>query len=334
MSSSALILPARRARLIIFDLHGVLVHRPARVGRELSAAEVVAALRDLGVMIRFVTNASSKGPEEIVALLDRFGIPAKTDEVATAGQALAAYLREWHPGSRVLVIGQIGLRQLIADACRDRITIDDAGEANVVVVGRDPGLSEAKLTAAARAARRGAVLLASSVEATVPAAGCCEPGPGHTVSAVEDAMGRRAHVVGKPNPFILEQVLGLGRDVLRDALIVGDTAETDIRLGTAVGAITALYPRPAALVPESAPAADWILDRLEQILLFTGGRDGDDLARAEGICNFQQPDPCDPAPRTVDAILERGLPISTTRRLLPDDLPEHGGCLLDQSHHG
>jgi ribonucleotide monophosphatase NagD (HAD superfamily) len=60
------------------------------------------------------------------------------------------------------------------------------------------------------------------------------------LALLEAASGKRATVVGKPNPFIIDLALnrlGLSRD---DVLIVGDTFETDVVAGLAAGIRTAL----------------------------------------------------------------------------------------------
>jgi 4-nitrophenyl phosphatase len=62
-----------------------------------------------------------------------------------------------------------------------------------------------------------------------------EPETGPVVAFLEAASGRKATVLGKPNPEIFElalERLGLGRE---ETVMIGDTPETDIAGATAAG---------------------------------------------------------------------------------------------------
>lgn len=257
----------RPCRGVLFDLHGVLLgHARALPGA--SAGEVIARLRGRRLRLSFVTNSSSVGAAEIVRMLGQEGIEAREAETISAGRAMALYLREHHPEARLLLIGQPGLRRLIEET-GGGASRWAGGDADVVVVGRDPSLSPAKLEEAARAGRRGALLLATSDDPHFLIDGELRAGPGQTLRQVEEAMGVRALVVGKPNPFILERGLGLTREQLRETLVVGDSPQNDVRLGRAVGAMTVLFGT-SPDGSEEGPTPDWRIDRLEQILELIG----------------------------------------------------------------
>ena len=260
--------PPRPLRGVVFDLHGVLLGHAAP-GPGARAGEVVARLRERGVRLSFVTNSSSSSAADIVRMLKQASIEARPEESISAGAAMGIYLREHHRGARLLLVGQPGLRRLIEEASAGEVRWADGATADVVVVGRDPELSSAKLSAVARAGERGALLLATSDDRQFLVGGALRAGPGETVRQVEEAMGRVARVVGKPSPFILERGLGLTREELRATLIVGDSPGIDVRLGAAVEAATALYcSHPGG--DGAGPAPDWRIDRLDQILDLVG----------------------------------------------------------------
>jgi 4-nitrophenyl phosphatase len=276
----------RPIRLVIFDLHGVICGRRVTTPEELSAAQVIASLRQHGALIRFVSNTSSRGPREVARILAECGIAACLDEIATAGQAMAVFLSRYYRGKRVFLIGQLGLRRLVEESCGQYVQIDDGSNADVVVVGRDPELSEVKLRAATGAAESGASLLATSVEESIPDDGGDQPGPGPTVRRVERAMGRPARIVGKPDSFVLEHVLGLDRALLRESLVVGDSTETDISLGARVGASTVLLAQSSFVRHRSSPQPDWVLQRLDQVLSIPGVAHGNCAASTRNVVDL------------------------------------------------
>jgi HAD superfamily hydrolase (TIGR01450 family) len=251
---------------VLFDLHGVLLGH-ARPPPGVPAGEVISRLRRGGVAVAFVTNSSSSSAPDIVRMLAEAGIEAQPEEAVSAGRAMALYLREHHRSARLLLMGQPGLRQLIEEAAAEPVRWTSAGDdAEVVVVGRAPQLAERELEEAARAGRRGALLLATSDDARFLMRGDLLPGPGQTVRQVEQAMGARARIIGKPDPFILLRGLGLTPQQLQASLVVGDSS-IDVRLGACAGAATALFNAP---VDSGGPAPDWRIDRLEQVLELVG----------------------------------------------------------------
>jgi HAD superfamily hydrolase (TIGR01450 family) len=75
---------------IFLDLDGVLY----RGDRAIPAApQTLAALRDRGVKLLFLTNNSSGTPGQVAGKLSELGIRAEPEEVLTSAVATAAMLR-------------------------------------------------------------------------------------------------------------------------------------------------------------------------------------------------------------------------------------------------
>ena len=205
----------------LLDLDGVLYRGDRPIPR---AGETVAALRDLGKGLSFVTNNSSRTPEAVVAHLASVGIQAEADEVETSSLTTAAVLSKRGVTSAA-VIGEDGLRSALGAAGIQLVAMD-AGPA-AVVVGWDRHVTYDDLRAASIAVQRGATLYASNDDASYPAPdGLTWPGAGAILAAIEVGTGVRAEVFGKPNAPILRAALdraGGGRP-----LVVGDRIETDI----------------------------------------------------------------------------------------------------------
>lgn len=211
----------------ILDLDGVvwLAEEPIP-----GAARAVAALRDRGEDVVFVTNNSSVRLADQEAKLAAHGIPA-TGAVITSGQ-VAAHLVA--PGERVLCAGGPGLAEALAAAGAD-VEVNDGterGSFDAVVVGFHRDFDYERLRVASTAVRDGARLLASNDDSTYPTPSGPIPGGGSLLAAVERASGVLATVAGKPNAtmanYLLERFGPTGT-------VVGDRNDTDGGLARAMG---------------------------------------------------------------------------------------------------
>ncbi|HET6616250.1 MAG TPA: HAD-IIA family hydrolase [Gemmatimonadota bacterium] len=214
---------------LFFDLDGVLFRGDEAVP---VARETLHALRALGIRIVFLTNNSSRTPEQVAGKLGGFGIQADAAEVVTSAQATAELLAARGGGS-VFAIGGDGVVQaLIGEGLR--LVNGDEPEADVVVVGIDEGFTYAKLRTACVLIRGGAGFVATNADVTYPApGGIVWPGAGSLVAAVAAATGREPEVVGKPFAPLFEAALRRAGGVR--PLVVGDRLDTDIEGANRLG---------------------------------------------------------------------------------------------------
>ncbi|WP_415364588.1 HAD-IIA family hydrolase [Saccharothrix sp. BKS2] len=207
---------------LLLDLDGT-VYR----GREVvpGAVEAVAAARERGVGIRFVTNNASRSPSDVAGHLVELGFGAALEEVSTSAQAGAAMLIDLvPPGTRVLVLGTAALAEEIRS--RGFEPVERADGAGAVVQGLSQELGWRELAEACVAIRAGARWIACNVDATLPTERGLLPGNGALVAALRTATGVEPLVAGKPATPLLEQAAkSLG--ALRP-LVVGDRLDTDI----------------------------------------------------------------------------------------------------------
>lgn len=194
------------------------------------AAAGVAALRDAGLRVAFVSNNSSSPVGDVVAKLERMGIPASPGDVVTSALAAAWLLsRSLTSGARVLVSGGPGVREALAEVGLDAV---DDGPAEAVVVGFHRDFDFDDLERASRAVREGARFVATNLDATYPVPGGLIPGAGSLVAAVATAAGASPEVAGKPEP----PTVGIIRDRYGDTgVVVGDRPSTDGALAEALG---------------------------------------------------------------------------------------------------
>jgi HAD superfamily hydrolase (TIGR01458 family) len=210
---------AEAVAAVLLDLDGVLYVEDEPIP---GAVEAVAALRAQGLRLRFVTNTTSRPRREILARLERLGIPVAADELVTPAHLAVQHCQ------------RIGRRRalLLMD---DRLREDLAGlepverDADVVIVG-DLGerFGYRILNRAFRELLTGAELVALQKNRywRTPDGLSLDVGP--FVVALEYASGREAVVVGKPAPAFFDAVL-VGLDTAAaGAAMVGDDVESDI----------------------------------------------------------------------------------------------------------
>lgn len=254
-------------RHLVFDIHGVLLGRTEPAGH-LPAAAVMARLRAAGYRIRFLTNASSVTRESIAATLREAGTEAAAADVFTAATTVAHYMRHCDTPRSLFTIGSDALREELLRAGASPIRAAGPADADMVVVSRAPALDRDTLDQLA--CNRGVRLLATCRDARFPNGERVDIGPGPTVELVESALGRAAHVLGKPNPYALTAVMGIPRGELAATLIIGDSLHQDIALANNAGARSVLLAAPGTAAGNyvTGPCPSRVLHSLDALLEF------------------------------------------------------------------
>ncbi len=219
---------------LIIDLDGTMYHGGKMVAY---ADEFVSGLRDRKIPYLFLTNNSSRTPEEVAKQLTGMGIPADAAQVYTSAQAAASYIRKKRPGAKVYVLGEPGLHAALKEAGLQQVTDE---QPDYVVQGIDFSFDYAKLERAAGYIRSGADFILTNPDLLLPTDRGFIPGAGTLGAAIQAASGKQPVVIGKPSTIIMEDVIeriGLPAD---QVWVVGDNAATDMRAGQAAGCRTAL----------------------------------------------------------------------------------------------
>jgi glycerol-1-phosphatase len=242
------------APVVACDLDGVVWRGDDAIA---PAATGIAALRAAGLHVAFVSNNSNSPVGDVVAKLERMGVPAGADDVVTSAMAAAWLLAQsLPPGARVLACAGPGVREALVE--HKLLPVDD-GPADAVVVGFHRDFDYAGLDRASAAVRAGARFVATNLDATYPVPGGLIPGAGSLVAAVATAGGRTPEVAGKPEA----PTVGLIRERFGDTgVVVGDRPSTDGALATALGwpfalvlsgVTAAVAPPGGEAIPDPAP---------------------------------------------------------------------------------
>ncbi|ROQ19759.1 HAD superfamily hydrolase (TIGR01458 family) [Marinimicrobium koreense] len=205
-----------RIKAVFFDLSGVLYEGDRRID---GAIEAVAAARDRGLVLRFVTNTATKSREQLLEKLQQLGFDVTAQELFTAPDAALAYVREHqltpyalvHPSIKAL-FGPLGDRE------PDCVVLGDA---------RDE-LNYRNLNQAFRIAQAHKRLIAIGENKYFNDgdALCLDAGP--FVRAVAWAADVEPVVMGKPNPEFFHQVVTSTGLPPEQCLMIGDDVFGDV----------------------------------------------------------------------------------------------------------
>jgi HAD superfamily hydrolase (TIGR01450 family) len=258
--------PERRFAGYAFDLDGTVY-----LGEELlpEAAETIEEIRAGAGRVVFVTNKPLETAADYAAKLSRLGVPASAEDIVTALDSLLLYLRERHPGERLLAVAEPLVEATLAEA--GWAVVKDPSKAEVVVVSFDRTFDYAKLDAAYRAVRHhGAAIVATNPDPFCPTPDGGLPDCAAMLAAIEACTGARAEaVLGKPSETMGRALLERLDTPPRDAALVGDRLSTDVAMGQRVGMAGVLVlsgATPASALADSEVRPDYVVEGIHHLL--------------------------------------------------------------------
>ena len=261
--------PIDDRELLLVDLDGVIYRGAEAIPGAVAQLNAAAERTRLG----FLTNNASRTDETVAQHLRDLGLHPTAADIVTSPQAAVDLLATTVPaGSTVLVIGGDGLVDELGKAGY-RVTRSAEDDPAAVLQGfaKDVGWEQLAEAAFALAERPGRSLLpwiATNTDWTIPVERGLAPGNGTLVSAVHTAVQRLPEFAGKPEPAIYETAFA--RFGTRDALMIGDRLDTDIKGARAAG-IPSLHvltgvDRPKQLVAASKDMRpDFIVASLDEL---------------------------------------------------------------------
>lgn len=237
--------------LVMFDLDGVVYISGKAID---GAPEAIAAVRDSGARVAFITNNASRPPDTVAKNLVRLGVKAWAEDVVTSAQAAARLLASrLPPESRVLMLGAEGLaRALVEEALVPVRSADDPDPVVAVVSGYGPDVVWRDVMRAAVLIRDGLWWVASNTDMTLPTSFGTAPGHGVMVRMLQQFSGVDPEVAGKPErPLFDETLRRVGGE---HPLMVGDRLDTDIEGARRAGVDALLVMTGVTKLPELVAA--------------------------------------------------------------------------------
>src|SRR5512146_2549257 len=218
---------------LIIDMDGVIWKSDAPIG---DLAATFRRVRERGVKFVFATNNSTRTSEQYVARLKEFGVEVDPWQVVTSSQGAAHAVAQKFPrGTKVFMIGEDGIQAALEERGFEVLSVEDAPQAQVVVMGIDRGTTFQKACEATLLVRRGIPFIATNPDKTFPTPRGEIPGAGAWISVITTATNVEPIFAGKPSPYLIDlarERLGTKKE---ETLVVGDRLETDIAGGQAAG---------------------------------------------------------------------------------------------------
>ena len=222
------------------------------------SADALRRLDAAGVQILYITNNSTRSPEQAAEKITQAtGVPVTPDQVVSSSLATVGMLGP--DDDPVLVVGEDG----VSDAVRRAglTTTDDPDDARAVVVGLARSFDYDLLARATTAIRGGARFIATNNDPTFPTETGLAPGAGAIVAALVASSGSNPEIAGKPHPPMRAAIRSLG---VTDAWVIGDRVDTDVALALeeegwkSILVLTGVTPAD----DPGAGAADFVVDDL------------------------------------------------------------------------
>lgn len=222
----------KRYKAFCFDLDGTVHRGNERIN---SAVRFIERLQKEKLHCFFVTNNSSKTPNQIKEKLFEIGLQVPTSHIYSSASITAKYVATHFPNANVHFIGSKGLHEALL---AENITMTNDEKVDVVVMGIDRTITYEKLAKATIALQNGATLIGTNEDLKFPQEKGFVPGNGSFVNLVANVAGVQPIFIGKPSPIMLESIQKQFGFEKKEMLMIGDNYDTDILSGIRFGCDT------------------------------------------------------------------------------------------------
>jgi HAD superfamily hydrolase (TIGR01450 family) len=226
--------PGRLYEGYVFDLDGTIY-----LGDELlpGAKRLIETLRESGKRVVFLSNNPTKDPKMYSEKLTKLGLPTSEEETVNTVVTMTQWLLQNHPDAVVFPISEEPLKNALCEAGIK--TSENAEEIDIVIASYDRTFVYEKLQIAFDAIwfHKRARLVTTNPDRYCPfPGGRGEPDAAAIVGAIEACTGAKCEVnVGKPDPIMLETIMGMVGLEASECVMTGDRLYTEIRMALDAG---------------------------------------------------------------------------------------------------
>lgn len=215
-----------------FDLDGTVYRGKEGIP---AAISFIHKLQKKGIEPFYVTNNSSKTPEQLQQSLAALGIKAPVEHIYSSALVTAKYIAQHYHHAKVQVIGSDGIRAALH---AEGIMLSDHEQVDALVMGIDRTIDYMKLAKACMVVQNGAQLIGTNEDIKFPTEQGFMPGNGSFVNLVANVAGVEPVYIGKPSPVVLEVIASQYDFDKSDMVMIGDNYHTDILCGIHYGCDT------------------------------------------------------------------------------------------------
>ncbi|WFB36816.1 HAD-IIA family hydrolase [Kiritimatiellota bacterium B12222] len=188
------------------------------------AIEFIELLKKKNIPFSFLTNNSQRNRRDIQKKLRYLNIHVDETHIFTCAIATARFLASQTTHRSVYFIGESGLQQALY---RNGFAIDDHTP-EYVVIGEGRTANMEMIDKAVQFVHRGSKLISTNPDPSCPTSDGIRAGCGAIVALIEQATGKQAFHIGKPNPIIFREARRALKLRMDQICMIGDTMETDI----------------------------------------------------------------------------------------------------------
>lgn len=219
----------------MLDMDGTIYNEDALIP---GALDFFRLLKEQGKQYVFMTNNSSKGKISYVEKLNRLGIEATEQHIASSVNATVMYLREHKAGAKIYFVGTESFKKELLDEGFDIVPVDYRGEdIDYVLLGFDTELNYEKVRGACYYVSRGYPYIGTNCDLKCPVLdNKFIPDCGAIAKMIELATGRMPQFLGKPERTMVDAVSKEWNIPVEKIACVGDRLYTDIAVGINAGA--------------------------------------------------------------------------------------------------
>ncbi|NMD38895.1 MAG: HAD-IIA family hydrolase [Christensenellaceae bacterium] len=196
--------------------------------------EFLKAIENEGGKYVFITNNSSKSIDNYINKLNNMGIKSDIDSFFTSSQSTILYIKRNYPNKKVYCMGTKALVNDLKLSGIDVVT-EYADDVGVVLLGYDTELNYQKLIDVCHLLKKDLPYIATNPDYLCPGVVSYLPDCGAMSVMLEYAVGRLPHFIGKPSPYIVNDVMEKFHYTKDQTIIVGDRLYTDIATGQNMG---------------------------------------------------------------------------------------------------
>jgi HAD superfamily hydrolase (TIGR01458 family) len=250
-------------RGFIFDIDGVLhvAMRPIP-----GAPEFFRALRDRGTPHRFLTNSTIATRATLASRLAAIGFAIPDELILTASRATADYVARTFPGESCFLLATGDTADEFRAAGVELVDVDAEPDAQVIVIGgAEDELTFSRLNHVYRLLLRGSTLIGMHRNTAWMTERGMTLDSGPFITALEQAAGAEAIIVGKPSlPIFRQSIAALGLHP-HELAMVGDDAHNDLVPAKSLGLTTILVRSGKPVGPVEEELADVTVDTVADI---------------------------------------------------------------------
>lgn len=196
------------------------------------AKDFLKAIEKAGKKFIFLTNNSSKAPQNYIEKLCRMGLEIDESQIVTSGQAAIDYLKINYPGKRVFLLGN----ELLTNEFLEEGILLDEKTPEVVVTGFDTSLTYQKMCKVCDFVRSGLPYLATHPDMNCPTETGFIPDAGAIHAFIHASAFRYPdHIIGKPSGDIMDFLAKRAGVTREETAMVGDRLYTDVAAGVKNG---------------------------------------------------------------------------------------------------